>query len=145
MLPVKIGTPNNGGSVVTAGGLIFIASATDDLIRAMNINTGETIWTDELPAGGQAGPMVYEAEGRQFLRAAQRGCRQFLVEARLEADVVRVEQVLRRPQLRIEGGDRRAAVAGDVTRRLAPGRCIALRLVEQQPHHALQRREHHLA
>jgi len=67
MLPFDIGTPNNGGSVVTAGGLIFIASATDDLIRAIDIDTGETIWTDELPAGGQAGPMVYEAGGRQFL------------------------------------------------------------------------------
>jgi quinoprotein glucose dehydrogenase len=67
LLPFDIGTPNNGGSVVTAGGLIFIASATDDLIRAIDIDTGETIWTDELPAGGQAGPMVYEAGGRQFL------------------------------------------------------------------------------
>ncbi len=67
MLPFDIGTPNNGGSVVTAGGLVFIAAATDDLIRAIDIDTGETIWSDELPAGGQATPMVYEAEGRQFL------------------------------------------------------------------------------
>src|SRR5690606_14924158 len=29
MLPLTIGTPNNGGSVVTASGLIFIAAATD--------------------------------------------------------------------------------------------------------------------
>ena len=41
MLPLEIGTPNNGGSVVTAGGLIFIASATDDLIRAIDIETGK--------------------------------------------------------------------------------------------------------
>lgn len=67
MLPFDIGTPNNGGSVVTAGGLIFIAAATDGLIRAIDIDTGETIWSDELPAGGQATPMVYEAEGKQFL------------------------------------------------------------------------------
>nr|WP_106477935.1 hypothetical protein [Phytohalomonas tamaricis] len=51
-LPLKIGTPNNGGSVVTAGGLIFIAAATDDLIRAIDIDTGETAWQHELPAGG---------------------------------------------------------------------------------------------
>nr|WP_231736694.1 membrane-bound PQQ-dependent dehydrogenase, glucose/quinate/shikimate family [Sphingobium sp. CCH11-B1] len=31
MLPLDIGTPNNGGSVVTASGLIFIAAATDNL------------------------------------------------------------------------------------------------------------------
>ena len=67
MLPLDIGTPNNGGSVVTAGGLVFIAAATDNLIRAIDIDTGETIWSDVLPAGGQATPMVYEAEGRQFL------------------------------------------------------------------------------
>ena len=67
MLPLDIGTPNNGGSVVTAGGLVFIAAATDNLIRAIDMETGETVWSDVLPAGGQATPMVYEAEGRQFL------------------------------------------------------------------------------
>lgn len=67
MLPIDIGTPNNGGSVVTAGGLIFIAAATDDLIRAIDIETGETVWSDVLPAGGQAGPMTYEYGGRQYL------------------------------------------------------------------------------
>ncbi|PWG03042.1 membrane-bound PQQ-dependent dehydrogenase, glucose/quinate/shikimate family [Sphingosinicella humi] len=67
MLPINIGTPNNGGAVVTAGGLIFIAAATDDLIRAIDIRTGKTVWQDALPAGGQAGPMVYEANGRQYL------------------------------------------------------------------------------
>ena len=67
MLPIEIGTPNNGGSVVTAGGLIFIAAATDDLIRAIDIETGETVWQDVLPAGGQANPMVYEQNGRQYL------------------------------------------------------------------------------
>ncbi|WP_242913064.1 membrane-bound PQQ-dependent dehydrogenase, glucose/quinate/shikimate family [Brevundimonas pishanensis] len=67
MLPVEIGTPNNGGSVVTAGGLIFIAAATDDLIRAIDIETGKTVWQDVLPAGGQANPMIYEENGRQYL------------------------------------------------------------------------------
>lgn len=67
MLPIDIGTPNNGGSVVTAGGLIFIAAATDDLIRAIDVETGETVWSDTLPAGGQATPMTYEYDGRQYL------------------------------------------------------------------------------
>ncbi|MET4685535.1 quinoprotein glucose dehydrogenase [Brevundimonas faecalis] len=67
MLPLEIGTPNNGGSAVTAGGLIFIAAATDDLIRAIDIETGETVWSDVLPAGGQANPMIYEQNGRQYL------------------------------------------------------------------------------
>lgn len=67
MLPVSIGTPNNGGAVVTAGGLIFIAAATDNLIRAIDLKTGKTLWQDALPAGGQASPMIYEANGRQYL------------------------------------------------------------------------------
>ena len=67
MLPLEIGTPNNGGAVVTAGGLIFIAAATDDLIRAIDIETGKTVWSDVLPAGGQANPMVFEQNGRQYL------------------------------------------------------------------------------
>src|SRR3546814_18685218 len=63
-LPIAIDTPNNGGSVVTAGGLVFIAAATDNLIRAIDIDTGETVWQDVLPAGGQANPMVYDAGGQ---------------------------------------------------------------------------------
>ncbi|TBU83475.1 membrane-bound PQQ-dependent dehydrogenase, glucose/quinate/shikimate family [Pseudomonas daroniae] len=72
-LPIDIGTPNNGGSVVTAGGLIFIAAATDDLIRAIDIKTGKTVWEDVLPAGGQANPLVYEANGRQYLMIVAAG------------------------------------------------------------------------
>ncbi len=67
MLPIRIGTPNNGGSVITAGGLIFIAATTDNLIRAIDIETGKTVWQDKLPAGGQATPMTYEQNGRQYL------------------------------------------------------------------------------
>ena len=67
MLPIDIGTPNNGGPLVTAGGLIFIAAATDNLIRAIDIETGKTVWQDTLPAGGQATPMTYEMNGRQYV------------------------------------------------------------------------------
>jgi quinoprotein glucose dehydrogenase len=67
MLPLDIGTPNNGGAAVTAGGLIFIAAATDNLFRAIDIESGETVWQDVLPAGGQANPMVYEMNGRQYV------------------------------------------------------------------------------
>lgn len=66
-LPIAIGTPNNGGSLVTAGGLIFIAAATDNLIRAMDIQTGKVLWTDTLPAGGQATPMAFEVNGREYV------------------------------------------------------------------------------
>ncbi|HZY68495.1 MAG TPA: pyrroloquinoline quinone-dependent dehydrogenase, partial [Devosia sp.] len=67
MLPIDIGTPNNGGAVLTASGLIFIAAATDDLFRAIDIETGEVLWQTELPAGGQSNPFTFEVEGRQFV------------------------------------------------------------------------------
>ncbi len=67
MLPIDIGTPNNGGGVVTASGLFFIAAATDDILRAIDIATGEEVWQVALPAGGQATPMTYEAGGKQIV------------------------------------------------------------------------------
>ncbi|HEV7417703.1 MAG TPA: PQQ-binding-like beta-propeller repeat protein, partial [Tianweitania sediminis] len=66
-LPITIGTPNNGGSVVTRGGLTFIAAATDNLIRAIDTETGEVLWSDVLPAGGQANPIIYQQDGRDYL------------------------------------------------------------------------------
>ncbi|MEC7793470.1 MAG: pyrroloquinoline quinone-dependent dehydrogenase [Pseudomonadota bacterium] len=72
-LPLDIGTPNNGGAVVTAGGLIFIAAATDNLFRAIDIETGETLWSSVLPAGGQANPITYEVDGRQYVMVTAMG------------------------------------------------------------------------
>ncbi|MBN9070804.1 MAG: membrane-bound PQQ-dependent dehydrogenase, glucose/quinate/shikimate family [Rhizobiales bacterium] len=73
MLPIDIGTPNNGGPLVTAGGLIFIAAATDDKLRAIDIKTGKVVWQADLPAGGQTTPMTYEVGGRQYIVIAPGG------------------------------------------------------------------------
>jgi quinoprotein glucose dehydrogenase len=67
MLPVTIGTPNNGGPITTAGGLTFIAATTDNKLRAFETATGRELWQTDLPAGGQTTPMTYEAGGRQFV------------------------------------------------------------------------------
>ncbi|MEG3136000.1 membrane-bound PQQ-dependent dehydrogenase, glucose/quinate/shikimate family [Rouxiella sp. T17] len=72
-LPIEIGTPNNGGSVVTKSGLIFIAAATDNLLRAIDITTGKTVWSVALPAGAQATPMVYEQDGREYVAITATG------------------------------------------------------------------------
>jgi quinoprotein glucose dehydrogenase len=72
-IPFNIGLPNNGGSVVTAGGLVFIAAATDNLFRAIDVRTGETLWQDVLPAGGQANPMSYQVNGEQYVLVAATG------------------------------------------------------------------------
>ncbi|KAB7893321.1 membrane-bound PQQ-dependent dehydrogenase, glucose/quinate/shikimate family [Rouxiella sp. S1S-2] len=67
MLPIEIGLPNNGGVLTTTSGLAFIGATTDDYLRAIDVKTGNTLWKDSLPAGGQATPMTYEVNGRQFV------------------------------------------------------------------------------
>jgi quinoprotein glucose dehydrogenase len=67
------GVPNMGGSVVTAGGLIFIAAATDDFLRAFDVQSGAELWRGRLPAGGQATPMTYRQNGRQYVVIAAGG------------------------------------------------------------------------
>lgn len=69
----RLGSPSLGGPLVTAGGLVFIAAAMDDALRAFDIETGREIWKGALPAGGQATPMTYVAGGRQFVVIAAGG------------------------------------------------------------------------
>jgi quinoprotein glucose dehydrogenase len=68
-----LGMPNMGGPIVTDGGLAFIGAATDNYLRAFDIETGRELWKGRLPAGGQATPMSYEANGRQFVVIAAGG------------------------------------------------------------------------
>jgi quinoprotein glucose dehydrogenase len=68
-----IGMPNMGGPMVTAGGLVFIGAAMDDYIRAFDIDTGRELWKHKLPAGGQATPMSYTVDGRQYIVIAAGG------------------------------------------------------------------------
>jgi len=72
-IPWKLGTPNLGGPMITAGGLVFIGAAMDDMIRAFDLETGEELWAEDLPAGGQATPMSYEMDGRQYVIIAAGG------------------------------------------------------------------------
>ncbi|WP_380783930.1 membrane-bound PQQ-dependent dehydrogenase, glucose/quinate/shikimate family [Sphingomonas sp. R86520] len=67
-VPIKTGVPNLGGSIVTAGGLAFIAATTDQYLRAFDLKTGKVVWKARLPAGAQATPMTYRgADGRQYV------------------------------------------------------------------------------
>ncbi len=56
-----------GGPVVTAGGLIFAATASDHKVRAYDQDTGKVLWAYELPTGSDGVPAVYEAGGREFI------------------------------------------------------------------------------
>ncbi len=56
-----------GGPVVTAGGLIFAATASDHKVRAYDQDTGKVLWTYDLPTGSDGVPAVYEVGGREFI------------------------------------------------------------------------------
>jgi quinoprotein glucose dehydrogenase len=72
-LPIRWGTPNVGGPLVTRSGLVFIGAAMDDYLRAFDLATGAELWKARLTAGGQATPMTYRAGGRQFVVIAAGG------------------------------------------------------------------------
>jgi len=74
MLPLTMGVPNTGGSVVTASGLVFIGATQERAFRAFDIRTGRELWKDRLPAGAQATPMTYRSPGgRQVVVIAAGG------------------------------------------------------------------------
>lgn len=64
---IEWGTPNFGGPLVTASGLVFIAATMDRRIRAFDAQTGEKLWTFKLPVDATATPMTYEKDGRQYV------------------------------------------------------------------------------
>jgi quinoprotein glucose dehydrogenase len=49
---LKLGTPNFGGPIITAGGFVFIGAALDNYLRAFDVSNGEELWRGRLPAGG---------------------------------------------------------------------------------------------
>jgi quinoprotein glucose dehydrogenase len=67
------GVPSLGGPIVTAGGVVFIAAAMDEYLRAFDVASGDELWRVKLPAGGQATPMTYVVGGRQFVVIAAGG------------------------------------------------------------------------
>jgi quinoprotein glucose dehydrogenase len=69
----RTGTPNFGGPIVTASGLVFIGAAMDDYLRAFDAASGRELWRGRLPAGGQATPMTYVWKGRQYVLIAAGG------------------------------------------------------------------------
>jgi quinoprotein glucose dehydrogenase len=72
-LPMKTGIFNIGGNMITAGGLVFIGATADDMFRAIDVNTGKTLWSQRLPAGGNATPMSYSVDGKQYVLIAAGG------------------------------------------------------------------------
>jgi len=68
------GTSNLGGSLVTAGGLLFIGATNDSRFRAFDKDTGKELWVTRLPASAHANPMTYTGKaGKQYVVIASGG------------------------------------------------------------------------
>lgn len=63
----RMGMPMLGGPITTAGNVMFIAATADNYLRAFDVRDGKLLWEARLPAGGQATPMTYEADGKQYV------------------------------------------------------------------------------
>ena len=72
------GAPNMGGSIATAGGLVFIGATTDSKFRAFDSRTGKELWVTRLDATADTVPITYEGrDGRQYVAIAAGGTNRF--------------------------------------------------------------------
>jgi quinoprotein glucose dehydrogenase len=55
------------GPVVTAGGLLIVASGPDRMVHILDKETGRTLWETELKANPDGIPAVYETGGREYI------------------------------------------------------------------------------
>jgi quinoprotein glucose dehydrogenase len=68
-----------GGSLSTAGGVVFIGGAADEHFRAFDASSGKEIWTQKLPASAYATPMIFrDTQGRETVVVAAGGGSFFL-------------------------------------------------------------------
>ena len=77
-LPLALGVPGVGAPIVTSTGLVFLAGAWENAIRAFDSDTGDELWLGRLPAGPHATPMSYlvdleDGGSRQFVVIAAGG------------------------------------------------------------------------
>ncbi len=72
---LPVGSPNLGGPIATAGGLVFIGATTDKYLRAFDVETGEEVWSARLPFTANSTPATYRLgpEERQFIVVAAGG------------------------------------------------------------------------
>ena len=72
--PPEYNIPNNTGvqfprnaPLVTAGGLIFLATGPERKVHAYDRDTGKELWQHSLPNGAEGMPATYQVNGRQFV------------------------------------------------------------------------------
>ncbi len=71
---LKTGTPNTGGSIATAGNLIFIGASTDSKFRAFDAKTGKELWSVKVDAPAHSIPATYLGkDGKQYVVVSAAG------------------------------------------------------------------------
>ncbi len=64
----KTGRPGNGGTIATAGGLVFVGATDDARFRGFDAKTGKELWTYKLGGAANATPSTYLGkDGRQYV------------------------------------------------------------------------------
>jgi quinoprotein glucose dehydrogenase len=71
----NVGAPNLGGSIATAGGVLFIGATTEKTFRGFDTATGTELWQTRLPYTANSTPLTYRLseDGRQFVVVAAGG------------------------------------------------------------------------
>ncbi len=68
------GRPGNGGTIATAGGLVFVGATDDARFRAFDAKNGKELWTVKLGGAAEATPMTYLGrDGKQYVVIASTG------------------------------------------------------------------------
>ena len=70
----KTGRPNIGGSIATAGGVVFIGATDDSRFRAFSSQTGAELWSTTLSASAHSTPITYRgSNGKQYVAVVATG------------------------------------------------------------------------
>jgi len=73
------GTVNLGGSIATAGRIVFIGATNDSRFRAFDSKQGKLLWEVKLEASGHSIPITYMGrDGRQYVALMAEGGGDFL-------------------------------------------------------------------
>ncbi|PYT28198.1 MAG: hypothetical protein DMG57_16005 [Acidobacteria bacterium] len=73
------GSVNLGGSIATAGGVVFIGATNDSRFRAFDSRTGKLLWEQKVEASGHSIPITYMGrDGRQYVALMAEGGGDFL-------------------------------------------------------------------
>jgi glucose dehydrogenase len=68
------GSLNMGGSIATAGGLVFIGATNDARFRAFESGTGRMLWETKIEASAHTSPITYMGrDGRQYVAVMAAG------------------------------------------------------------------------